>query len=74
MQVYSHSQSVAATTWTIHHNMNVAAVAIDVFVDGVGGVTHANAMVVPASIEHTNDNTVTVTFTEACTGSARIVG
>jgi hypothetical protein len=69
MSEFNHTQSVASTSWTITHNLNVPAVAIDVMVDNGGSLKVAH----PLTVEHTNDNTITITFSASNTGRARIV-
>ena len=70
MESYNFSQTAAATTWTITHNLNKPSVAVDVFIDNAGNLEK----ILPASVEHTNNNTLTVTFTAAQTGRARVIG
>lgn len=70
MAIHNHVQTSASATWTITHNFNVASVVVDVFVDFGGNLEK----ILPLEIEHTNDNTLTVTFSSTQTGKARLVG
>lgn len=70
MNAYNHNQSSSSTAWTIIHNLNTPAVAIDVFVDVAGTLTK----ILPASVVADNDNQVTVTFSSAQFGRARVIG
>lgn len=60
-QQYIHDQTVAATTWTIEHNLGKypAVTCID-----------GNGYVLIATVQYTGLNTVVLTFTEATTGKA----
>lgn len=62
---YIHSQSTAATTWTINHSLNWQYLHVLV-------VNGSNVMVDPSTITVTfvNLNTATLTFTSAVTGTA----
>jgi len=64
-QKYKHSQTVAATTWTVSHNFDYQYVNIDVY-DG------NDQIVIPTSITATDSNTVTLTFGSAVSGNAII--
>lgn len=58
---YEHNQTVASTTWTIVHNMGKKpSVTI---IDGTGNLAFAN-------LAYNNDNQVTLTFSEAVSGTA----
>jgi len=70
MAELNYSQAVAASTWTITHNFSVESLVVDVFVD-IGGNLEK---VLPLNIVHTNNNTLTVTFSLAQTGNARLIG
>lgn len=63
---YKHSQTTAATTWTINHNLNSEAVMVQVY-------NGDNKMVVPDEIEITSANQVVVTFSPEVTGKAVII-
>lgn len=62
---YIHTQSSAATTWTINHNLNQQYSNITVY-DG------SDQVVLPSTITATNANTTTVTFPTAQSGYAVI--
>lgn len=70
MQTYDHNQTASSATWTISHNLNTDAVAVDVFINFGGNLEK----VIPASVEATDNNTVTVTFSSARSGRAHVVG
>lgn len=61
---YTHYQSVAATTWVIPHNLGYNPV-VRVFI--------GNNEVQPATVAHDSVNQVTITFTTAQVGYARLV-
>jgi hypothetical protein len=63
VQVYKHTQSVAATTWTVQHNFGEMP-AIDIYIS-VNGI-YQKAM--PLSLEHTDLNTTVITWSAARTG------
>jgi len=69
MADYNFTQAVAATTWTITHNMNAAGVAIDVIIDNLGTLEKA----FPSSTVETDSNTVTISFPTAQSGFARLI-
>jgi len=69
MSEFNHSQTVAASSWAISHNLNSDTVAVDVMIDNGGNLEK----ILPANVEHTDNNTLTVTFSSAQTGKARIV-
>ena len=65
---HSHTQDVAQATWDINHNMNChPAVDVNVYIDGV------LTKIIPKDIEYLDANTVRVTFSNAYTGTARLV-
>jgi hypothetical protein len=66
---YNHTQGSANTTWTITHNLGATAVCIDVIVLEGGSYE----TIIPQSVVETNSNTVTITFSTAREGFARIV-
>ena len=70
MQAYNHTQGSGSATWTITHNLGVDTVAIDVFIDFGGNLEK----ILPAAVEMTDNNTVTVTFSSSQTGIARVIG
>jgi len=69
MAEFNHSQTGASASWAISHNLNSDTVVVDVFIDNGGNLEK----ILPANVEHTDDNTLTVTFSSAQTGKARIV-
>ena len=73
MLTYDHVQGSANTTWTITHNMGTDAVAVDVFVDD-GPSAPDYEKILPLTVVATDTNTITVTFSVAHTGIARVVG
>jgi len=62
-RAYKHTQSVAATTWTVSHSLEYQYPAVTVY-DGNDDI------VIPQRIRATNANTLTLTFTEAESGFA----
>ena len=62
---YLHTQSSAATTWTVVHDLGQRAVNITVY-------DSSYAVMMPSKITATDTNTVTLTFPEAIAGSAVI--
>jgi len=73
MQTYTHTQGSGSTTWTVTHNFNSDAVAIDVFVDD-GPNSPSYDKILPDTVIRTDVNTITVTFSSSRTGVARVVG
>lgn len=69
MAEYNHLQSVGATSWVITHNLGATTVATDAFIDVSGNLTK----VLPLNVVHTDDNTLTVTFSANQVGRVRIV-
>jgi hypothetical protein len=63
---YIHTQTVAASTWTVTHNLNQKNVSISVY--GTDG-----KMMMPEDIELVNANSSTVTFTDNEAGTAVVV-
>lgn len=59
---YTHTQGAAATTWTIPHNLGYRP-AVQAFT--AGGLS------VWGTLAHLDDNTCTLTFAVAITGTAR---
>jgi 3-oxoacyl-ACP reductase-like protein len=64
---HQHIQDTAAATWVIVHNLGIYP-AIDVFVDYDG----ETQKIIPDSVEYTDSNTCTVTFSSAYTGIAMV--
>lgn len=63
---YIHNQDTASATWTINHDMNNTGVMVQCF-DG------SNKVIIPDEIESTDNNTVTVTFTNPEVGKAIVL-
>jgi hypothetical protein len=70
MAQYNHIQSTSSSSWTIAHNLGTNAGVIDVYVVNSGNLEK----IFPLSVQHTDINTITVTFTTGFTGNARVVG
>jgi hypothetical protein len=70
MSEYNHDQSVASAIWSISHNLNVSETVNDVLVN-INGTTEK---VMPLSIIHTDNNTLTISFVDPESGYARIIG
>ncbi len=66
---FNFSQLTGSSSWVITHNLGTPAVAVDVFVNFNGGLEK----IIPANIELTSNTVMTVTFSSAQTGIARIV-
>lgn len=69
LQTLNHVEAVASTTWTITHNFGENIVAVDSIVLNGGDLEKVN----PASITHTSDNVLTITFSVAQEGRARLI-
>lgn len=63
---YTHSQTVASTSWVITHNLGTNAPVVDCWVDVLGNKTK----ILPLSVVATSDVQVTITFSSAYTGEA----
>jgi hypothetical protein len=59
-------QSSPSTTWTINHNLNNQYPLVQTY-------DSSNAVIIPASIVGTSTSTVTVTFSTAISGYARVI-
>ena len=59
-------QSSPSTTWTINHNLNNKYPLVQIY-------NSSDAVIIPATIVGTNTNTVTVTFSTAISGYARVI-
>lgn len=66
-KTYEHVQTSASTTWVIVHNLNLYPV-VDIFVDHEG----EKHKILPLSVEYTNANTCTITFSTPRTGLATV--
>lgn len=67
LQSAIHVQSVASTTWTFTHNLNIDSPGITVW-------NSSNRVVIPSEIERTSSNTVVITFPSAISGRAIALG
>lgn len=67
---YNHNQSVASATWTIMHGLGTKDVAVDAMIDVSGDLTKA----IPLTQVTTDNNNVTITWSVAQSGRARVVG
>lgn len=67
--IFEHTQSTPATTWTITHNMGGPVIS-----DVMTTINGTVVKVLPESVVHTDDNTLTVSFTTAIAGKARLIG
>ena len=65
---YSHTQSIASTSWAITHNLGVNPV-VETMVDLNGTLTAVN----PHNVEYPNLNTVVISFTSPQSGQARLL-
>jgi len=67
MSTYTHTQSIADTTWTINHQMGTRPiVSTQVTIDG------AVQVILPREVEYPDLNNVIIRFTSARTGTARL--
>lgn len=69
MKAYDHTQSTAALVWTINHNLNSDAVALDVYV--LIGVNLEK--IIPQNVKQLSLDTVQITFSSTRDGVARVV-
>lgn len=69
---YDHDQSSANTTWTITHGLGTMDVVVDAIIN-VGSPQVLNKAI-PLTITTTDNNNVTITWSAAQSGKARIVG
>lgn len=65
---YAHTQSIASDTWTIVHNFNKPAVAVDGMVNVNGQLETA----IPQDVQCPDNNTVVIKWSVPRTGKARI--
>lgn len=68
---YLHTQSVASTTWTVVHNLDNQYVSVEP-IDATGN-SYVGRYDYP-TVNYTNANAVTLTFSSAVTGYVAIVG
>lgn len=66
INAYVHVQAVAATTWTINHNLTSGTPVVSVYDEN-------NLQVIPDEIEPTSQNQVVVYFNAAVTGRAIVL-
>lgn len=64
---YQHTQAVAATTWTIEHNLRRYPI-VDVYTTISGSLVK----IMPSSITHTSSTVCTVTFSTPFSGFAAV--
>ena len=69
MQAFNHTQSSSSATWVVDHNLNVASTVSDVLIN----IDGALKKVLPLAVVHNTANQLTITFSSAQTGSARII-
>jgi len=67
---FNHEQSAAMTTWTVTHSLGTQDVAVDAVVDNGGSLEKA----IPLTQVATSANVVTLTWSAAQSGWARVVG
>lgn len=67
---YNHQQTTPSATWTIAHNLGTSYVSTDCVIDFNGG----REKILPLNVTITDDNQIVVTFSNAETGSCRVVG
>lgn len=68
MDGFNFTQSTPSTIWTVNHNLNNSNPNVEVFMTYLG----VFQKVIPLNVVSNSANTVTVTFTQAQTGSVRI--
>jgi hypothetical protein len=67
---FNYTQSTPSTSWVITHNLNIEnGPAVDVSVNYNGSLQK----IIPSSIVATSADVVTITFTTAYSGVARLV-
>lgn len=65
---YNHDQITASDTWIINHKLGFKPVpSVNVDYEGV------RQAILPADIQHVDDNTIKIIFSQPFTGSARFV-
>lgn len=70
MRTYNHVQTSASDTWVVQHNLACPVTTSDTFIDISGSMVK----ILPESVVHTDNNTLTITFSTARTGVARVLG
>lgn len=69
---FNHNQSSASTTWTITHGLDTTDVAVDAFI--YQGSPQQLEKAIPLTQVTTSSNVVTLTWSAAQSGRARVVG
>ncbi len=64
-----HDQTVAATVWTVVHNLSTTAPSIDVYINTGSGLQK----IFPEDITVVDANTLKITFSSARTGTASVI-
>lgn len=70
MLVYHHVQEVAASTWTVTHNLDLTAAAVDVVVN----VNGTEQVIFPSKVTKPDSNTIVIEFSSDRAGKAEIRG
>lgn len=65
---FTHEQAVASDSWLINHNLGFKP-TVQASVD-YGGVRQT---ILPVDVQHLDDNTIRIIFSQPFTGSARFV-
>jgi len=65
---FTHIQSVPSATWTINHNFNKSALAVDTMID-VNGELHT---AIPENILYPTADSVIIEWSSPRTGQARL--
>lgn len=71
MAEYNHTQGSSSATWTVTHNLNSDSVLVDVMIDD--GPNSPDVDKILVETRKVSDNQLTVHFSEAHTGFARVV-
>ena len=66
IDTYVHTEAVAATTWTVTHDLNTTIPLLQVY-------NAAGEMLIPDSVTPLNNNEMTVTFSTAIAGTAVVL-
>lgn len=70
MAEYNHNQTSSSASWVITHNLNSDSVVVDAIVNEGGNLEK----ILPQDINVDSVNQITITFSAARSGRARIVG
>jgi len=65
---FTYTQTTASTTWNINHGLNLTCPVIQVYINYEGGVQR----IIPLSVSVVDANNLTVTFSEAQSGYAKL--